>query len=74
MLFDSRFWRQRLILVKNLHGGILVHVVVLVEVFLQFVVSAEGPLESFHRANETENLILNHASFALAERNAEEVE
>ena len=49
----------RLVFVEDFHGRVLSHIMVPVEVLLQFIVSVERPLDVLDRTGEAEDFVLD---------------
>ncbi len=61
---DSRsisFPITRFVFVVDVHGRVLVHIMIPVEVVLELVIGVEGFLDTFDRAHETLDDVLDHA-------------
>ena len=49
---------------ENFHCRIFAHIMILVEMVLQLVISCECRLDTFDRTDEAEDLVLNHSDTA----------
>jgi len=48
------------VLVEDIHGWVILHVVILVQMVLQLIVGVESGLDVLHSTGKTENLVFYH--------------